>query len=265
MDKQGLKLLVEKFNNGSISEVELNQLENEIENGSINLTEFPELVNMDNQLNFDIPEPSKNLRTDFYRNLAAIQKSKTRLNLVEGIGIWLTNLGLSRPAVQIVYASILIIMGFGIGQWTQSSSPDDKIDALTDQVSEMRALMMLTLIKEPTATDRLKAVNLVMDAQNVDEKMIEALLNTLNHDENANVRLATLNALLRYANKPQVRKGLIEAIPYQDNAMLQYSLAEAMILMQEKNSVQNFQELLKDQNLDADVKNKIQETISKLS
>ena len=47
MDKERLKLLVEKLNEGSISEKELSQLEKEIENGNINLSEFPELVNLD--------------------------------------------------------------------------------------------------------------------------------------------------------------------------------------------------------------------------
>lgn len=264
MDRERLRELVDKFNKNEISSEEMILLERAIEEGGISLNELESLAQLDNQLNFEIPEPSENLRLNFYQNLAGM-KSKSRAGMIEGLTIWFTNLGLSRPALQIIYASVLIIMGFGVGFWVQPGAPNQKIDELSSQVSEMKELMMLTLIEKPAATDRLKAVSMAKDVDTADERVITALLNTLNNDENANVRLATLEALLRYADNPIVRQGLVEAIPNQDDAMLQYALAEAMILIQEKNSVQNFRELLKDENIDKDVKNKIEETISKLS
>jgi hypothetical protein len=62
-----------------------------------------------------------------------------------------------------------------------------------------------------------------------------------------------------------VRQGLVEAIPNQDNATMQYALAEAMVLMQEKNSIERLQELMQKEDLDEDVRNKIHESIQKLS
>jgi hypothetical protein len=129
----------------------------------------------------------------------------------------------------------------------------------------MRELIMLSLINEPVATQRLKAVNLAMDAQNVDDKVIHALLNTLNTDENVNVRLAAVEVLLRYTGNPVVRQGLVEAIPNQKNATIQYALAEVMVIIHEKKSVEKLQELLNQENVEEGVKDKIKESIQKLS
>ncbi|HEX9651052.1 MAG TPA: HEAT repeat domain-containing protein [Cyclobacteriaceae bacterium] len=265
MDKERQKQLIAKFNNLEILPEELILLEKAIEIGEIGLQELKEISDLDRQLDFRIPEPGENLRAAFYANLAKLKASKSRGNAITGLNIWLTNLGFSQSAIRLAYAFVLVIVGFGIGQWTQSSIPYEKIDALTTQVSEMKGLMMLTLIKEPIATDRLKAVNLAMDADKVDERMILALLNTLNNDDNVNVRLASVEVLLRYSNNPVVRQGLVEAIPNQDNATMQYALAEAMVLMQEKNSIERLQELMQKEDLDEDVRNKIHESIQKLS
>jgi len=265
MDKKRIQELIAKFNCNEISAEELILLERSIETGEVDLQELQEISDLDRHLDFQIPEPGENLRAVFYANLAKMKVSKSRGGAITGLYFWLSNLGFSQSAIRLAYAIVLVVVGFGIGQWTQPSPSEGRIDALTSQVSEMQALMMLSLIKEPVATDRLKAVNLAMDADKVDDRMIIALLKTLNNDDNVNVRLASIEVLLRYSNNPVVRQGLVEAIPNQNSAMLQYALAEAMVLMQEKKSIEKLQDLMQKEDVDEDVKNKINESIQKLS
>jgi hypothetical protein len=76
----------------------------------------------------------------------------------------------------------------------------------------MRQTMLLTMLEQPSATDRLKAVTYTDELDEVDDKVIDALLQTLNNDPNVNVRLVTVEALHKLASHPKVRQGLIQSI-----------------------------------------------------
>jgi hypothetical protein len=78
-----------------------------------------------------------------------------------------------------------------------------------------RQNMVLTLISQSSATDRLKAVGYTSELLQADERVIKALLFTLNHDENVNVRLVAVEALSRFAADPGVREGLVRSIAQQ--------------------------------------------------
>jgi HEAT repeat protein len=129
----------------------------------------------------------------------------------------------------------------------------------------MRQVMMLALIENPSATKRLKAVNYTKELEAPNSRVVEALLSTLNHDDNVNVRLATLEALTPLAQDPTVRLGLVRSLKNQDSPLVQTALADAMVQLQDPRSVKPLRELLKQDNLDESVKTKIQETIQTLS
>jgi HEAT repeat protein len=99
----------------------------------------------------------------------------------------------------------------------------------------------------------------------VDEKVIQALLQTLNNDPNINVRLVTVETLRQFADEPQVREGLIQSITRQESPLVQIALADVMVGLQEKRSVKQLQRLLEQENLDETVKIKIKETVKVLS
>jgi hypothetical protein len=79
-----------------------------------------------------------------------------------------------------------------------------------------------------------------------------------------NVRLSTLDALTQMAAHPEVRQGLIASIVQQDSPLLQSAIADVMLKLQEKKSVNSFKELLKQKGLNPGVKDKIKQTITQL-
>jgi len=139
-----------------------------------------------------------------------------------------------------------------------------QLDTLSVEMQQMREMMMLSMLEKPSATERLKAVNLTSQINQADEKVITALLTTLNNDENTNVRLATIDALLNYADYPEVRQGLVEAIVQQQSGMVQIALAETMVALKEKSSVEELRKLLEYNHLEDGVKERISESISAL-
>ena len=128
----------------------------------------------------------------------------------------------------------------------------------------MKQVMMLSLLQDPSASQRIRAINYTEDIGNVNLKVISALFTTLNEDPNVNVRLATLDALIKLAGEPKVREGLVRSIDLQDSPLMQSAIADAMVKLQEKSSVQSLRNLLNKKGLNQMVKINIEKSISKL-
>ncbi|WP_405514412.1 HEAT repeat domain-containing protein [Spirosoma sp. KNUC1025] len=176
------------------------------------------------------------------------------------------------PKYGLRFAYSLLILGIGMaaGYWfnranTPTVAYQQKIDTLSTQVQEMRQMMMLSMLENPAASERLRAVSYTEDIHQVDGQVTEALLTTLNNDANVNVRLVTLEALAKLADNPKVREGLVQSITRQESPLVQSALADVMVKLQEKRSIKPLRQLLRDDNLNHLVKGKIEQSIRELS
>ncbi|HEX8327383.1 MAG TPA: HEAT repeat domain-containing protein [Hymenobacter sp.] len=218
------------------------------------------------------PEPSEHIRPDFYAMLATFKESVDTAPDYSLRGLWQRWLAFEfpQPFLRLVYSLCLVGVGVIGGYWLHrqggtAGADQQQIAALATQVSEMRQAMMLALIENPSASERLRAVSYTKDLNGADARVVEALLSTLNQDPNVNVRLATLEALTPLGQDPAVRLGLIKALKNQDSPLVQTALADAMVQLQVHRSVKPLRELLKQDNLDQSVKSKIEESIQTLS
>jgi DNA-binding TFAR19-related protein (PDSD5 family) len=218
------------------------------------------------------PEPSEHIRPDFYAMLATFKESVDTAPDYSLKGLWQRWLAFEfpQPFLRLVYSLCLVGVGVIGGYWLHrqggtSGADQQQMAVLATQVSEMRQAMMLALIENPSASERLRAVSYTKDLNGADARVVEALLSTLNQDPNVNVRLATLEALTPLGQDPAVRLGLIKALKNQDSPLVQTALADAMVQLQVHRSVKPLRELLKQDNLDQSVKNKIEQSIQTLS
>lgn len=263
MDKQYLEL-IEKYNSGNATEAEITQIEQLLEDGIIEITDLAELNAINQKIEMiHAPEPSENMRTGFYRMLAKEKEKASRKSIFEVLSEMLQGFGLSAQGVRLAYVATLLVIGIGIG-WMIRPSYSTQLDTLSGEMQQMREMMMLSMLEKPSATERLKAVNLTSQINHADERVISALLTTLNNDENTNVRLATIDALLNYADYPEVRQGLVEAIVQQESGMVQIALAETMVALKEKSSVEELKKLLEHNHLEDGVEERINKSINAL-
>ena len=219
------------------------------------------------------PEPSASLRPEFYAMLAGFKDTlETEPKYSpKGLWRWLRELQIPPPALRLAYSLALLAVGLAGGYWLhnqpqKASADQQQLAALSAQVGEMRQMMLLALIDNPSATERLRAVSYTKELNGAaDVKVIDALLSTLNHDDNVNVRLATLEALAPLAADPTVRLGLVHALTQQESPLVQSALADVMVQLQERRSVPRLRALLKQANLDGTVKSKIEASIQTLS
>jgi hypothetical protein len=165
---------------------------------------------------------------------------------------------------RVAIAAGLLVCGFMIGYLLQSPSGKAEVVQLTEQVSDLKEMMMLSLLEKESATQRLKAVSLTSEMEQVSDKVTDALFVTLNSDENVNVRLAALEALKPYVKSDKVRSGLVAAISKQDSPLVQIALADLMVKIQEKKSVEALRKILEKEDTPKEVKSKISESIEVL-
>jgi HEAT repeats len=260
MRMENVKELVAKYNEGLADPAEIKMLEQLIESGEVELTQLRELNQLDEQLiKSEVNGPS--LRTDdaFYSMLAD-EKRKARKNL---FNISLPDWNVLLP--RLAFATVLIVAGFAGGYFLQQpASSGTEVKQLTQEVSDLKEMMMLSLLEKESASERLRAVSLTNDMNQVSAKVTSALFQTLNSDENVNVRLAALEALKPYVRDGNVRKNLVISIGKQDSPLVQLELAQLMVELQEKKSVKELKKLLESDRTPAEVKTKIKESIEVL-
>jgi hypothetical protein len=209
----------------------------------------------------EVPEPSDRMKQDFYLRLGEykLQNSKPARFRFPSFDELFGGRSLAlKPAFAIVLFLLGIIAGLVI------NNRNSKTEQLVAELQESQKTLMLTLLEQPSATTRLKAVNLTGEVGNPDSSVIDALFSTLDNDENANVRLAALEALFNYSKQPEVRLGLIKSIAHQDSPLILITLSKAMVALQEKGSVDEFRKLIDKGTLDEKAKSRINENIQKL-
>ena len=217
------------------------------------------------------PEPPAGALVRFNAMLDSFKGSEAGETAGPGVFAWLKRLFAVQPAFMLTYSLLLVIAGAGVGHWLNASpktaadtSSKQQLEVLSKQVSDMREMIMTSLLQNPSASERIRGVSYTSEIRTVNKGVTEALLTTLNNDPNVNVRLVTLEALTHYADDPAVREGLVQSILQQNSPLVQAALTDVMLKLQEKKAIRPFRKLLEQKDLNVLVRNKIQATIARL-
>jgi D-ribose pyranose/furanose isomerase RbsD len=218
------------------------------------------------------PQPSADMKVRFESMLEDYKSShQPKANPFSQLVEKIKQLWSFQPGMQFAYTVVLVVIGVGFGYLltrqntaSNATASTQEIAQLSADVKEMKEKMMLALIENPSASERIRGVSYTSEIKSANPEVIDALLTTLNNDQNVNVRLVTLEALTQYTSDAAVREGLVQSIAKQDSPLMQAALADVMLKMQEKRSVQSFRKLLEQKDLDKSIRGKIEETITKL-
>lgn len=218
---------------------------------------------------FPVVEPSRTMDERFSIAHENYARKMNKSNPAEWILARLKEMFSRSLFPRIAFSVFLVAAGISAGYFlgrpgNLKTAYNWQIDSLSSQVSELKQIMMLSLLKDQSASMRLQAVSYTDELSAVDRKVTEALLMTLNEDPNVNVRLATLEALAKLAGEPSVREGLVRSISNQDSPLVQSAIADVMVKLNEKSSVAELKKLLDRKDLNNAVKMNIEKSIQKL-
>jgi hypothetical protein len=248
-----------KYNEGQADPSEIKMIERLIEEGTIELSQLQRLSELEAQvLKIQSPVPTVELDDQFYKMLSAMKKESKGFS-------WTSFFSWPELAPKLAFASLTLLIGFFVGYlFVPSPQSNKEVATLSKEISDLKEMMMFSLLEKESATDRLKAVNLTSE-MSPSAKVTTALLQTLNHDENINVRLAALDALKPYTGDSKVRELLVRSIANQDSPLVQVALADLMVAMQEKSSIKELEKILKSDRTPKEIKKRIEESIKTMT
>jgi hypothetical protein len=130
-------------------------------------------------------------------------------------------------ATQAAAALVVLGIGFAAGRQTAPASPD--MAAMRAELQDLRHMVTLSLMQQQSASDRIKGVSWSIQIDAPRNDIVQALLDTLNHDPNVNVRLASIDALERFADRELVRQTALEAVRTQMSPLVQIALIDFIV------------------------------------
>lgn len=114
--------------------------------------------------------------------------------------------------------------------------------------NEKKRSDLMASLEDKSTGKRLEAVYEFSDAyQKEDAKIIKVLIKTLLTDENANVKIATIDALLKFPQNKEVRNSLIEALGKEKQPLVQIKLINSLAILREKRAQEPLEEIIKDE------------------
>jgi hypothetical protein len=212
----------------------------------------------------EVPEPSAEMDRKFQ---AMLEEAKKARFLEERAPVRRQSpfFG-SRPGLLPRLAGVLslIVVGWFLGYQVTPRPERARIDDLASEVQEMKKTVMLAMLENSSAAERMKAVQFAQELAGPDDAVLNALARTVNDDPNVNVRLMAVEALALYADDPRVREALVQSIVRQESPLVQLALAEVMLALNEKRAVEPIRKIIASPLVDYSVKSKLEATVRQL-
>lgn len=131
-----------------------------------------------------------------------------------------------------VAASILLI--FSLGFWFSNK------ENISSEEQEL-----LANLDADSAGKRLEGVYAFNDEyQKEDTRIINRLIEILHKDENANVKIATIDGLLQFPKNEKIRKNLITALENEDKPLVQIKLIKALSILRENRAQKPLEKII---------------------
>src|ERR1700675_2250513 len=177
---------------------------------------------------------------------------------------------LRSPAGAVAWSAALLVMGIFAGNYwgsrtTHSNTGQDEIAAMQIELTNMKQLVVLSMLQQQSAGERLQAGSYSRREDQLDPQVMSALVHTLRYDGSVDVRLAALDALSRHGAQPQVHKGVVDALQEQQSPLVQVALIDLMLEWRDPDAAQRLRNFVQTPNLNPTVKQRADWALSKLN
>lgn len=144
----------------------------------------------------------------------------------------------NHPLVTACAATLVLAVGVVLGRASErapAATPD--VAALHQELRDLRQMVTLSLMQQQSASERLRGVSFSNQVDGSGDAIVTALLDTLKHDTNVNVRLASVDALKRFAERDVVRRAAVDALDTQRSPLVQMALIDFVVETQDRGAV----------------------------
>ncbi len=160
-----------------------------------------------------------------------------------------------QPLLQGCAALLLVLVGIQVGRGIKPApSGSAEVRELSQEVRDLRQMVTLSLLQQQSASERLKGVSWSGQLERPGDEVVAALLDTLMHDPNVNVRLASIDALKRFSTRDVVQRAAIQALDTQKSPLVQMALIDFVVETQNRAAVDALRKLSSDGTADKTVR-----------
>ncbi|MHB9027496.1 MAG: zf-HC2 domain-containing protein [Candidatus Latescibacterota bacterium] len=171
----------------------------------------------------------------------------------------------SRPEFQAAAAVIILAAGVFWGRGMEKGKLKEmEIASLRQEVTQMRELVTISMLTQSSAIDRLQGISMSRDVGNPDDRLLEALIKTMETDPNVNVRMAAVDALGKYGDREWIRKALVISLESQSSPLVQVSLIDLLVELREPKAKDVLKSLISDENSPEPVRNRARAGLEKM-
>jgi hypothetical protein len=189
-------------------------------------------------------QPNPGMRPRFQEMLEAYQFGLQQGTRPKPARKWLAGMWPGTPVWQAAFSAALVVIGIAAGHFSRGGTTE--VTQLKGEVESMRQLVTLSLLQQQSPSARMRGVTYSYQVERPDVQVENALLFTVNHDSNVNVRLSAVDALQKYARVPEISRGLIDALPTQDSPLVQIALIDMLVQMNDGAAAPALQKLASD-------------------
>ncbi len=183
------------------------------------------------------------------------QAEQPKVRKAFSLAEWLYGWWPAKLEHQVALAAACLAVGVAIGFAASSKGPSaQEFARLHDELRGTREMVAVSLMRQQSASDRLRGVSWSTRLNRPDEEVLGALLAAVDQDPSVDVRLAAADALRRYSNVPEVGQGMVTALGRSDSPLVQIALIDALVDMKDRRSVTVFKKLSADGSVNESVR-----------
>jgi hypothetical protein len=217
-------------------------------------------------------QPGPGLRHRFYgmledykSGLPAAERQAGQAERARPSGGWREWLTFRRPEFAASLSVFLLLAGLAAGWFLAGHRAGaGRLALLSREVQDMRQEVALSLLSQPSAADRLQGIGYSKAVDDPGDQTLTALFDALDTDPNPNVRLAAVDALFLFRDRPGVRDRLVESLAFQSYPLVQVALIDFLVEIREARAAQALKRLVESDELIPEVKQRAEQGLKQI-
>ncbi len=166
------------------------------------------------------PDPPEGLRRSFYQWLSAVPAPGER-SPWRSLRRWLGN--------PLLPAAAMLIVGILVGRLLQAPVNGGDLESLTQEVAMLHRDVALSLMRNESASERLRGVIRAADFAAADGNVAKALLRRAASDPSHTVRVAAIDALASRVQAAEVGQEVLRLLAEAVSPLVQRALADLIL------------------------------------
>ncbi|PWJ45071.1 HEAT repeat domain-containing protein [Sediminitomix flava] len=242
MEKEPLDDKLIRYLEGDLSKQEAEELETSLKQDDETKQDLEDFETLFKDLDsLNVTETPTSVDKVFYEALET-EEQKAKGKTISFKAYW-------KIGGQVAAAIILFVFGMQFNSSTSDSPTGDweqNFVQLSEEMKETKKLLILNMLKAPSASDRIQAVSYANELPEEVSEIVMALISSVRYDQNPNVRQNSAYALQRFGYDSRVQKALTEALDEEHDVSVQFALIEILSQWKVKTALPRMRELMQD-------------------